>query len=225
MKLIPALSIKGGKVAVADGGRYTYVRNSEGRFRSPVNVLREKGFPEGEVFVLDLDGLERDSPDLDAVKRIAAYRDVWLDAGASDADGMMDLFVSDASKVVMGTLTLSSLDELSEALDMSDDIILSIAWDGGVVSPDPALSGIGAGALLDRLRGLRLADAMLLDLGSIKRGGPVDLDAVSALAGGFGRLFVSGRIAGGDLERLESAGAAGAIIDFRTLEGMMNGRA
>lgn len=218
MKFIPAVSIKGGHVAIAQGGTYRFLRNDDGLFRSPVNLIREMNFPGEEIFILDIDGLERNSPDLETVKRIAAHRDTWLDAGTPDSESMMDLFVSDATKVVLSTLTLTSLGELRKSLEMSDNIIFSVAYDSGVVSPDPRLSGMGLGALIRELGDLSsLRAGMLFDLGSLRDGKPVATEPVSALAGFFEELYVSGYATAQDAEALGQAGAAGLIVDFRRL--------
>jgi len=132
--------------------------------------------------------------------------------------------VSDASKVVMGTLSLRSLDELAEALEMSENVIFSVAYDGTVMSPDPGVSGIGLDELLRRVSGMNVREAMLFDLGSIRNKRSVDLDAVSRMASKFQSFYVSGHITATDLKPLEDAGAAGAVIDFRTLEGISRDR-
>jgi len=218
MKLIPAISIKDGHVAIAEGGQYTYLRNSDGQFRSPVNLIREFELLVGEVFVLDIDGLEKNNPDLDTVKRIAAYRDVWLDAGTIDADSMMDLFVSGASRVVMGTLTLESLDELRKALEISENIIFSIAYDKGIVSPDPSVSGMDLDLLLKEIGEFpKLQTGMLFDLGGLRDRTPPDASIVSKIASHFEEFYVSGHIPA-NIDALEGSGVSGLIVDFRTME-------
>ncbi len=223
MKLIPAMSIMRGHVAVAEGRHYSEMRNEAGQFRNPVNVLKD--IPGDEAFILDIDGIEGRMPDLGTVKRIAAHREVWLDAGASDADSMMDLFVSGASKVVLGTLSLESLDELSEALDISEDIILSVCCDRGIVSPDSRYSGMSVADFMAGLGDMPgLKSVLLFDVGGLRDCKPPDLEAVKALAGRFGEVFVSGHIDAGDMKTLEEAGAAGLIVDFRKME-VLDGRA
>lgn len=223
MKLIPAVSIKDGRVVVADGGTYQYVRNAEGQYRSPVNLVRESALPGEEMFILDIDGLERNSPNLDTVKKLAAYRSIWLDAGTPDSDSMMDLFVSDVSRVVLSTLTLDSLDELTSALDISDNIIFSIAYDSGILSPNPSISGMGIPELMGKLKVLtNLKAALLFDLGSLRDKKPIDRNVITEMASHFGELYVSGWFEPQDLENLGSIGVSGCIVDFRKLEGMQN---
>jgi uncharacterized protein related to proFAR isomerase len=218
MKIIPAMSIKEGRVAVASGRNYTYLTNANGLFRSPVNVLKEAELPGEEIFILDIDGLEGRMPNLKTVGRISAHREVWLEAGTSDADSMMDLFVAGVSKVAMGTLSLASLDELAAALEISEDVIFSVAYDGGVVSGIPGIGGAGIDALLSETKELNPGPAIFFDLGGLRDSTPPDADVVAKLAGRFGQVFVCGHFGEGDIERMRQAGAAGAIVDFRKLE-------
>jgi uncharacterized protein related to proFAR isomerase len=223
MKFIPAISIKDGHVAIADGSQYTFLRKSDGQFRSPVNLVRELDLLVGEVFILDIDGLEKNSPDLDTVKRIAAYRDVWLDAGTTDAESMMDLFVSDASRVVMGTLSLASMEELGKALEISENIIFSIAYDRGIVSQDPRVSGMDIDTFLKEIGDFpTLQTGMLFDLGGLRDRTPPDPGIVSKLAGHFKELYVSGHIPDANVDALENSGVSGLIMDFRTMEARLH---
>jgi uncharacterized protein related to proFAR isomerase len=223
MKLIPAISIKGGQVAIVENGQYTFLRGSDGLFRSPVNLVRELDLLVGEVFILDIDGLEKNSPDLGTVKRIAAFRDVWLDAGTADADSMMDLFVSDASRVVMGTLTLESLDELRKALEISENIIFSIAYDHGIVSPNPRVAGMDLDAFLKEIDDFpTLQTGMLFDLGGLRDSTPPDTEVISKLAGHFKEFYVSGHMTDANVDALQDYGVSGLIIDFRAMEARLH---
>ncbi len=218
MKLIPAMSIRGGHVAVAEAGRYSYLRNDDGQFRTPANVLKDLNLPGEEMFILDIDGLERNSPNLATVKRMSSLRDIWLDAGTRDSGSMMDLFVSDVSKVVLGTLSLTSLDELFAACEISEDILFSAAWDRGIVSRDPRISGMGMEALVAELGGKALpGQAVFFDLGGLRDRTPPDLDTVMKLASRFDEVYICGRVAGDDMEKYEAAGVGGLIVDYREL--------
>jgi len=216
MKLIPAMSIKGGHVAIVDGKCYTDLRNDEGLFRNPVNVLKD--VPGEEAFILDIDGIEGRMPDLRTVKRIAAHKDVWLDAGARDADSMMDLFVSGAVRVVLGTLSLESLADLQAALDISENIVLSLYYDRGIVSPNPKLNKMSLDGFITELADIRnLNSALLFDVGGLKDCMPPDPSAVEKLTAAFGEVYVSGHIDWEHMKNLEGAGVSGLIVDFRKL--------
>ena len=222
MKIIPALTVKNGRVAVAESGQYSYLKNPEGQYRNPVNYVKEAELQGSELFVLDIDGLERNSPDLDTVKRLAAYREVWLDAGMADADDMMDLFVADASRVVMSTLFLQSLDVLKGALELSDDIIFSICYDCGTVSAAGELAGLSLKDLAGRLADMGVDAVILFDLGGIRDCRPLDMDAVNEIASMFREFYVSGHAAETQADALEAAGVTGIITEIRNIGGSDN---
>ncbi|MFO7618355.1 MAG: HisA/HisF-related TIM barrel protein [Thermoplasmata archaeon] len=221
MKIIPAVSIKHGRVVVVENGKYAYLKGRDGQYQSPVQLVKELDTPGDEIFVLDIDGLERNSPDLDTVKRMAAYRDVWLDAGAEDADSMMDLFISDASRVVMGTICMRSLDELGKALDISENVIFSMGYDSGIVSPNAGIAGMGLERLMSEIEDMHsLRTGLFFDLGGIRDGKAPGIPAMPGIAERFQEFYVSGHITDADLEGLEKAGATGVIMDFRNVGGV-----
>jgi len=217
MKVIPAMSLKHGRVTIVKDGMYQYLRNDQGQHRSPVRMVR--GLPGDELFILDIDGMERCSPNLKTIKKMAAHKDIWLDAGTQDAHDMMDLFVSDASMVVMGTKALGSLEKLEEGAELSDRVIFSLDYDNGILSPSEKISNMGLEELLAKIRGLPIETAIFMDLGSSRDCTPVDLEPVRAMASVFNELYVSAHVIPEDYDALEQAGAKGIILDFRTMKG------
>ncbi len=217
MKLMPAISIKQRRVAIVEDGHYEFLKNREGQFRKPTNLLQE--LKSDTIYVLDIDGLERSSPNMATIKNMAAFKDIWLDAGTQDIEDMMDLFVNDASEVVFGTKTLTSLEELEEAAELSERIIFSLDYNDEILSPNKEISKMSLDELCSRVSGFKGLDtAILMDLGSIKDGTPADLGMIRAMANHFQTLFVSAHVVADDLDAIEGAGAAGMIVDFRTLK-------
>lgn len=218
MKIIPAISIMHNHIAVVERGRYEYLRTQNGLLRSPVNVIQELS---GDViFILDIDGLERSSPNMNTIKKIAAYKETWLDAGTQDVNDMMDLFVNDAEYVVMGTKSLHSLDELAEAAELSDKVIFSIDYDDGIISPDYGISEMSIEKLAEIIKCFKGLDTVIfMDLGSHRNKTPVDLNIIASLTKLFKNVYVSAHVIPDDYTFLEEAGVAGLIRDFRTLAG------
>ncbi len=185
--------------------------------RSPVNVVQE--LPGDEIFLFDIDGMERSSPNLGTIKKIAAYKDIWLDAGTEDVHDMMDLFVNDAEYVVIGTKSLHSLDVLEEAAELSDKIIFSIDYDDGIISPDYDVSKMNIEQLAEAVRKFKDLDTMIfMDLGSHRNKTPVDLNVIAGLTKLFKNVYVSAHVIPDDYSFLEEAGVAGLIRDFRSIE-------
>ena len=216
MKLIPAMSILHGRIAIVNGGRYEYLQNSEGEFRNPVKLARE--LPGDEIFIMDIDGLERSSPNLKTIKKIAAFKDIWLDAGSQDSEDMMDLFVSDAAEVVLGTKALESLEELRDAAEMSAQIIFSIDYDGRILSPVDEINSMDISGIIDAVKDFRIDTVILMDLGSHRDKTPVDLGIIRQLADAFEDVYISAYTIRDDYDALEEAGVKGIIRDFRTIQ-------
>ena len=218
MKIIPAISIMHKHIAVVEGGSYQYLRTQDGLLRSPVNVVQELSGE--EIFILDIDGLERSSPNLGTIKKIAAYKEVWLDAGTEDVNDMMDLFINDAEYVVIGTKSLHNLDELEEAAELSDKVIFSIDYDDGIISPDVSIYDMNIDTLAEAVSNFKdLHTIIFMDLGSHRNKTPVDLNIISKLTKLFKNVYVSAHVIPDDYSFLEEAGVAGLIRDFRTLAG------
>ena len=217
MKLIPAISIMHNHIAVVERGRYEYLRTQDGLLRSPVNVVQELSGE--EIFILDIDGLERSSPNMNTIKKVAAYKDTWLDAGSQDIADMMDLFVNDAEYVVMGTKSLHSLDVLEEAAELSDKVIFSIDYDNGIISLDYEISKMSIDQLAETVSSFKGLDTIIfMDLGSHRNKTPVDLNIISKLTKLFKNVYVSAHVIPDDYSFMEEAGVTGIIRDFRSIE-------
>ena len=217
MKLIPAMTIMHRRVAIVENEKYEYLQNSEGQFRSPPKLAQ--GLDSNEIFILDIDGLERSSPNLSTIKKMAAYKDVWLDAGAQDIEDMMDHFVSDASQVVFGTKSLRNLKELEEAAELSEKIIFSIDYQDKIISPDRSIVDMSIDKLADSVKDYEGLDtAILMDLGSHKDKTPVNMGHIASMVSTFSNVYVSAHVIPEDFQALEDAGIKGIIVDFRTIE-------
>ncbi len=96
------------------------------------------------LYVVDLEGVEHNRPQLDYLQEITRDTDVWIDGGVSTADSVIDILVSGARRAVLSPSRLESPAELRRALGLSSELVLEIevAGDGRVVRrPDwPATS-------------------------------------------------------------------------------------
>ena len=216
MKLIPAISVMHGRIVVVDGGRYEYLRTPDGKFRNLVNAIQE--LQGGDIFVLDIDGLERSSPNLGLIKKIAAYKNVWMDAGIQDIEDMMDLFVNDAEYAIIGTKSIKNLDEPEQAAELSDKVIFSIDYDDGIISPDRDVAEMTIRQIAETVRGFRgLHTVIFMDLGSHRNKSKIDINAAISLTEYFRDVYVSASLTDDDENALNDAGIKGIIRDFRMI--------
>ncbi len=216
MKHIPAMTIMHRKVAIVENGKYEYLQSSEGKFRNPTKIVQK--LDSDEIFILDIDGLERSSPNLTTIKKMAAFKDIWLDAGAQDIEDMMDHFVSDASEVIFGTKSLRNLKELEDAAEMSEKIIFSIDYHDKIISRDKKIADMSIDQLVNAVKDFQSLDTIILmDLGSHKDKTPVNIDHINSMTSVFSNVYVSAHVIPEDFQALEDAGVKGIIRDFRTI--------
>lgn len=215
MKLIPAVSIMSGRVVEAERGQYVFHKNENGKFRSATNLVQE--LKSEEIFVLDIDGIEANRPDLSLITSMSKYKDLWVDAGAMTCGGISDVLISGAARAVAGTKSLIGMDHLTESVDISENIIFSLDWDGRTIAADKNIGAMPVDELLSSVSSIGIKNVMLFDLGGLRDKTPPSSDVLAKLAGKFEECYVAGHIKPEIIPELESAGVKGAFIDFRSL--------
>ena len=179
--------------------------------------MRER-FGLDELYVADLDAIAGGPGSPDVVAALAREARVMVDAGAATAAAVARLLELGVARVVIGTETLPGAEafrrlraELPEA-----PLVLSLDLRGGrLLSPDPALAGVGAADALARLAEAGAREAIVLDLERVGSGEGPDMTLLGELHARFpdvGLLAGGGVRDAGDLRALAGAGAAGALV-------------
>ena len=215
MHIIPAFSIQHGHLVVVEDGEYVPLNDATGTETDPVELAKELRADHERAFVLDINGFERNSPDLEMVRRLSAFVDVWLDAGTLNHGGATDLLVAGASAVVMGTKSIFDLGELGKAFELSENIIFSLDYDNGILSENPEIVAMDVRNLLEEVRDTGVQKGMLFDLSGIRSRKTPDLGLMQAVAEMFDEAYVAGHVSQEDIQHLENIGLAGLIMDFR----------
>ena len=123
-----------------------YARGEMSEFASKLSDNFKK------VYVADEDGITRNKPQLDVVREISEGIPTLSEGGVRFSNNVIDMLITGAEKAVIGTTTLSSLDDLRGALKLSENIIFKVDYRDGIVSFDPAIAGR---AFLDLSRDVR----------------------------------------------------------------------
>ena len=101
----------------------------------------------GRAYVADIDGLEKNRPQLDVVQELCDEIPTLYEGGVRFGSNVIDMLVTGAEKAVVGTATLTSIEELRGAFKLSDNIVLKADFRDGIVSFDPQIAGRGLLAL------------------------------------------------------------------------------
>jgi uncharacterized protein related to proFAR isomerase len=159
------------------------------------------------LYIVDLDGIEHNEPQLDYLQELARDAEVWVDAGPATAEQVIDILVTGARRAVLSTAYLRSARELRRAWKLSTDLVLEIEIsEGQLVATDPSWRAEGPRALARSARDLGLAEIVISP-----RGADPDWSLVHEL-GSDGPVWVNGTFEVAQLSRLAEAGAVGGIF-------------
>ncbi|MFZ1024504.1 MAG: HisA/HisF-related TIM barrel protein [Thermoplasmata archaeon] len=159
------------------------------------------------LYVVDLDGIERNQPQLDYLQELARDAEVWVDAGSATAEQVIDILVTGARRAVLSTAYLRNARELRRAWKLSTDLVFEIEMsEGHLVASDPTWRAEGARALARSARDLGLSDLVISP-----RGTDPDWSLIKEL-GSDGPVWVDGTFEESQFDRLAEAGAVGGIF-------------
>lgn len=130
MKTIPYVRLKGRTLL-----KPAYAKGELSELGSKLSKKFER------VYVADVDGLERNRPQLDVVQELCDEIPTLYEGGVRFGGNVIDMLITGAQKAVVGTATLASLEELRGAFKLSDNIIFKADFRDGIVSFDPQIAG------------------------------------------------------------------------------------
>jgi phosphoribosylformimino-5-aminoimidazole carboxamide ribotide isomerase len=219
MRVIPVIDLKGGVAVHAVRGERESYRPLTSRIADgadPVLVTRAVRERLGldELYVADLDAIAGGPGHPDTLAALAGEARVMVDAGVATPEAVARLLDLGVARVVIGTETLPGVDAFARLPD--GPLVLSLDLRAGrVISPDPALTRLGAAEALARLAEAGAREAIVLDLARVgSREGP-DVELIGelhALLPELQLLAGGGVRDAGDLRALAAAGAAGALV-------------
>lgn len=159
-----------------------------------------------EIYLVDLDGIQRGEPQLDYLQEMSRDAEFWVDAGVRGADATIDVIVAGARRAVLSTSHLGGPGELRRAWALTTDLMFEIELrHGQLVAPPPVWGAIDAVALAASVRQIGVTQVVLGF-----REEPPDWSLVAQVAQ-QGPTWVAGTFEPGDHARLLASGAAGGI--------------
>lgn len=146
--MIPSVTIKGSVPVIVKDDRYKqYSENGE---QISTWDLMGKLESYDKIYLLDLNGIEKNRPNFDIIQKISSRKEIWADLGARSVETITDTFIAGGDKAVVSTRTMGSLDMLDNALELSEKIILSIVVnDDGILSLYKNIKNISITSLID----------------------------------------------------------------------------
>ena len=205
--LMPCLMLSKGRIMLpAEGGPAT-ARTKEGKPFDLFEVADKLIAQYGRLYVVDLDGVDHDQPELDYLQEIARGGEIWVDAGVRTADAAIDVLVAGAQRAILSTAFLRSERELRRAWRLSSDLVFELEVRKGLVA-GPTLEWAGRRPE-EVAAGIR--DAGPRELVLSYRESDIDWTVARAIAQD-GPLWVDGPFEAAGAPRLIETGCRGGIF-------------
>ncbi len=215
--IIPAITVLEGRLVEVKDDSYYLLRDENNDIIPPQDLILALKKEYGIVYVMDIDGMEKNEPNLKVIQSTSPLMPMWLDAGPGDGMVIMDIMIAGVSKTIIGTRNMRDMDLIKEALDMSDNVILSIDYDEKLLSPSQNISDLGMDQLYSEAVELGIKSGIFFDFGRLKTSSSLAMDNIKSMLLRFEEVYVAGIISPSDIDDLEELGVAGIIADFKSL--------
>ncbi|MFL5859843.1 MAG: HisA/HisF-related TIM barrel protein [Solirubrobacteraceae bacterium] len=229
MRIVPVIDLKGGIVVHARRGQraeYAPLRSPLVDGSEPVAVARAlcAVCRTRTLYVADLDALAGAPVDEGTLASLAAVADPWVDAGATTPERAAALARAGVARTVIGTESLGpgAPDERFLAAAAPPRVLSVDLRDGRLISPRAELAGREPAAAAALAGALCARELLVIDLARVGSGAGPPLDAVAELAASLPGhdIYAGGGVRDDDdLQALEAAGAAGALVATALHEG------
>lgn len=133
MEIIPSISFKDEEPVIVESGKYEYY-SKDGHVLSLNEILGELEDYE-KIYYLDIDGINKNKPQIEVIRELSLRKEIWGDTGARDENGITDAFVAGLHRAVLSTKTAYRWKAFERAAKMSDELIMGIDIDDGIISP------------------------------------------------------------------------------------------
>ncbi|MCZ7662377.1 MAG: HisA/HisF-related TIM barrel protein [Thermoleophilia bacterium] len=236
MDIIPVLDLMKGRVVhgvQGDREHYRPIQSVLTRSSAPLTVARalKRETDCRAFYVADLDAIQGDGHHEKAIRTLADRLGVelWVDAAIADTVSAVRLLDAGATRVIVGSETLPSLEALRTIRDalLPGQMLFSLdVGREGVLGPCPALRGLQPMAALDVLSQEGLSQVILLTLDQVGTGRGPDWSVLESARATFPQLSL---IAGGgvrnpdDLWKLAKLGVDGALVATSLHRGWITG--
>lgn len=211
--LIPCLLLRKGQVCLPGPDGPAPALTPEGGPFDPFDVVDRLAADYSMLYVVDLDGLEHQEPQLDYLQEISRDVTIWVDGGVRNADQAIDILVAGARRAILSSAYLDGPRQLKRAWRLSTEIVFEMEFEssGRLALADASW---GTAEPLEMARIVREAgpDHIIVS----PREADADWNLVAQVAAG-GPTWVDGSFQPVQLPQLAAAHATGGIFHIEEL--------
>ena len=209
--MIPSLAVMG-KVPVWVTDRKYRPIVLDGETLAAVSLARalQKGF--STLHYIDIFGMTKGDVEWNMIQSIMDTGEVWGDVGAVDSDSIIDLIMAGATEAVVSTKMIGSLDEIASCFEMTENLIVQIDYEGGVLAHDEVMRRMTAPQLVEELVSLGVERFIMNDMTEGREHISRELiERIDKYIPKGGAAFVDAQDLS-EVEEVDDRGASGAVI-------------
>lgn len=167
-----------------------------------------------DVLLMDLSGMQRSRPNFEALKVLMKRKySVWLEMGVREVQDIFDGFTLGSQNVIIGSLTCSSRQMLEEIVELSDQSIPLLYFDGEVRWGSKRFGPKALTDSLDMLYDMGFDRAAVLDLRRLGTKDGFDKALAEEAVSREVKVLYGGGVRENDLIILRDLGAIGGLLD------------
>jgi uncharacterized protein related to proFAR isomerase len=215
--VVPCLMLRRGEVCLPGPEGPVRARRRSGAPYDVFDVLDQLSPNYPWLYLVDLDGIERNDPQLEYIQELSRDMPLWVDSGVRTADQAIDVLVAGALKAVLSSAHLRGPRELRRSWRLSTELIFELEWVEYKLAPiDPDWNTSDVMTVANAVREVGVTTLVLSSHGT-----EPDWSLVTRLSPG-GPTWVAGAFTVGDRSRLAPAGAAGGIFHINEILAAMD---
>ncbi len=216
---MPAISILNGRIVLAYKNKYRRLKLDKVS-PSPVDFIELLADEHGYeiVYITDINGITKNNPQIRLIRKLSEVAEIWLDAGVRVGDGIIDLFIAGAERVVIGTKTMASLEELEYAHDLSENIMFGLDFhQNKIVSCDQALRDQDPLSVFNEVVKVGIRKMVFTDLGRIGTTLPLNHRLIKNMVSKRIELYVGGGVRKSHAYELSKMGVKGVLVELSNI--------
>ncbi|MFW3145862.1 MAG: HisA/HisF-related TIM barrel protein [Thermoplasmatota archaeon] len=221
IEIIPSVAVMGFTPVWVKEGMYNPVKVDGTQFETvPLSKMLLNRY--GKMHYLDILGIRKGVVEWNLFQSVASLEgEIWADMGVVYSDGLIDVIMAGAHGAVISTKMIASLEEIASSLELTENVILQIDHDEGIISKDRDIRNMSVKDLVEEMSAFGLGTFILDDIRQDRKrvDGKLIETTMEALPEG-GELYV-GIEETEELPELEGSGIKGVLISSsRLLEGI-----
>ncbi|KZX16468.1 phosphoribosyl isomerase A [Methanobrevibacter cuticularis] len=217
VEIIPVMDLMGGIAVSGKSGnrkQYTSLGSVFSRDSNPLEIANSlKIIGAKELYLADLDSIEKIGHNLDQVKMINTVIPVMLDCGIKNFDSF-NFYLNFAYKLIIATETLESLEELHKIFNVfpKERIVISVDIKDGELYSKSKDFNLNLDEFKDELDLISPNEIILLDISRVGTGKGINEELINKFRKFENNLILGGGITKEDLPKLDDLGIKKVLI-------------